>query len=114
MIRLSTIAIGLMLGLNLLASNAARSGVTRRLRRLRDEPAGGKIPALATWPVWGRLLEARGPISSARPRPTRSTSRRWSKWNKALRARQAALREDKQKQEAKENAALAARVDRRS
>ena len=34
------------------------------------------------------------------------------KWNKALRARQAALREDKRKQEAKENAELAARVER--
>ena len=66
----------------------------------------------ATWPVWGRLLAARGPINSTRPRPTRSTWRRWSSGTRLCGRGRPPFAKTSGKQEAKEYAELAARVDR--
>ena len=71
-------------------------GLPGWLRRLRDEPMGGKIRPLVTWRVWGRLLEARGPICSTRPRRTRSTWKRWPSGTKPCMPAKLAVREEKQ------------------
>ena len=104
MLRLSTVAIGLSLGLNLLASNARRSGVTRRLRRLRNEPMGarsrGRLHGRA-----GVVCAGQGAYQLDKAKADAINVETMAKWNKALRARQVALREEKRKEAAKREAA---------
>ncbi len=112
MLRLSTVAIGLFLGLNVLASQAvAQWGYPRGyggygMSKWGADPGAGYMAGL------GSFARGQGAYQLDKARADAINVETMVKWNKALRARQAALREDKRKQDAKDYAKLAARVDR--
>src|SRR5271163_4465184 len=106
------VAIGLALGLNLMAPSArAQWGYPRGyggygMSQWGADPGAGYMAGL------GSFARGQGAYQLSKAQADAINVDTMAKWNKALRARQAALREDKRKQDAKENAALAARVDR--
>jgi hypothetical protein len=112
MVRLSTVTFTLALGLNLLASNAsAQWGYPQGyggygMSRWGQDPGAGYMAGL------GSFARGQGAYQLEKAQADAINVETMVKWNKALRARQAALREDKRKEQAKENAELAARVDR--
>ena len=112
MFRLSTMTIGLTLALNLLASDAgAQWGYPRGyggygMSKWGQDPGAGYMAGL------GSFARGQGAYQEDKAKADAINVETMVKWNKALRARQAALREDKQKADAKENAERAARVDR--
>jgi hypothetical protein len=101
MIRLSTIAISLTLGLNLLASNAtAQWGYpggygNYGMSRWGQDPAAGYMAGL------GSFARGQGSYQLDKAKADAINVDTMAKWNKALRARQLALRQEKQ-QEASE------------
>ena len=113
MLRLFKIAIGLTLGLNLLASDVkAQFGwgypngyAGYGMSRWGADPGAGYMAGL------GSFARAQGAYELDKAKADAINVETMVKWNKALRARQAALREDKRKLEAKEYALLSARVD---
>jgi hypothetical protein len=112
MLRLSSVAVGLVLGLNLLASNAsAQWGYPMGyggygMSKWGQDPHAGYMAGL------GSFARGQGAYQLDTAKADAINVETMVKWNKALRARQAAVREDKRKEEANEKAQLAARVDR--
>ena len=112
MLRLSSVAFTLALGLHLLASNAsAQWGYPMGyggygMSKWGQDPGAGYMAGL------GSFARGQGAYQLDKAKADAINVETMVKWNKALRARQAALREDKQKEEAKERAELAVRVDR--
>ena len=108
MLRLSSVVIGLSLGLNLLAFKRQRQwGYPDGLRRLRHEPVGARSRGRLHGRT-GSFARGQGAYQLDKAKADAINVETMAKWNKALRARQAALREDKRKEAAKENAELAA------
>jgi hypothetical protein len=112
MLRLSTVAIGLTLTLSLLASNAgAQWGYPRGyggygMSKWGQDPGAGYMAGL------GSFARGQGAYEADKAKADAINVETMVKWNKALRARQAALREDQRNADAKENAERAVRVDR--
>lgn len=112
MSRLSSVAFTLALGLHLLGSNAgAQWGYPMGyggygMSRWGQDPGAGYMAGL------GSFARGQGAYQLDKAKADAINVETMVKWNKALRARQAALREDKRQKEAKEYAELAARVDR--
>jgi hypothetical protein len=112
MFRLSAGTIGLTLAFNLLASSAvAQWGYPRGyggygMSKWGQDPGAGYMAGL------GSFARGEGAYQEDKAKADAINVETMVKWNKALRARQAALREDKRQAEAKENAERAVRVDR--
>jgi hypothetical protein len=112
MTRLSTIVIGLWICLNLLESSATAQMMYPGgyggygMSQWGQDPGAGYMAGL------GSFARGQGAYQEDRAKADAINVETMVKWNKALRARQAALREDKRKADAKENAERAARVDR--
>jgi hypothetical protein len=111
MIRLSTIAIGLSLGLILLAPNAiAQWGYPMGyggygMSQWGQDPASGYMAGL------GSFARGAGSYQLDKAQADAINVETMAKWNKALRARQLALRQDKQQEASKQEAAREARVE---
>ncbi len=111
MLRLSSVVLGLTLGVHLLAADAgAQWGYPSGyggygMSKWGQDPGAGYMAGL------GSFARGQGAYQLDKAKADAINVETMVKWNKALRARQAALREDKQKAEAKERAELAARVD---
>jgi len=111
--RLLTVAIGLSLGLKLLALNAGAQMFYPMgyggygMSRWGADPAAGYMAGL------GAYARGQGVYQLEKAKADAINVETMAKWNKALRARQAALREEKQKEAAKQEAERAVRVERR-
>jgi hypothetical protein len=111
MLRLATVAIGLSLGLNLIASNAtAQWGYPRGyggygMSQWGQDPAAGYMAGL------GSFARGQGTYQLDKAQADAINVDTMAKWNKALRARQLALREDQQKEAARREAAREVRVE---
>jgi hypothetical protein len=112
MIRLSTIAIGLSLGLILLAPNAtAQWGFpggygNYGMSQWGANPSAGYMAGL------GSFARGKGSYLLDKAQADAINVETMAKWNKALHARQAAVREEKQREADKREAARARRVER--
>ncbi len=111
MLRLCTIAIGLWIGLNLLESNATAQMMYPGgyggfgMSQWGADPSAGYMAGL------GAFARGRGAYLLDKAQADAINVETTAKWNKALRARQAALREEKQKEDAKREAARSRRVE---
>jgi len=109
--RLVKVAIGLSLGLNLLASSAsAQWGYPRGyggygMSQWGADPGAGYMAGL------GSYARGQGIYQEEKAKADSINVDTMVKWNKALRARQAALREDKRKKDIKEDAERRVRVN---
>ena len=86
-------------------------GIPGRLRRVRDEPVGGRSR------FWlhggpGIICRGQGVYQQDKAKADAINVDTMIKWNKALRARQKALREENRKKAIKEEAAREVRVER--
>jgi hypothetical protein len=112
MLRLSSIAIGLSLWLNVMASSAtAQWGYPSGyggygMSRWGQDPAAGYMAGL------GSFARGQGEYQLEKAQADAINVDTMAKWNKALRARQLALREDHQKDAAKRDRDRERRVDR--
>ena len=111
MIRLSTIAIGMSLGLNLVASNAtAQWGYPMGyggygMSRWGQDPASGYMAGL------GSFARGAGSYQLSKAQADAINVDTMVKWNKALRARQLALRQEKQQEANRREVSREARVE---
>jgi hypothetical protein len=112
MVRSSTIAIGLALVLNVLASNAAAQWMYPGgyggygMSQWGADPHAGYMAGL------GAFARGKGAYELDKAKADAINVETMAKWNKALHARQVAVREEKQKQEVARDAARARRVAR--
>jgi len=111
MIRLSTIAIGLSIGLSLLAPNArAQWGYPGGyggygMSRWGQDPAAGYMAGL------GSFARGQGTYQLEKAKADAINVETMAKWNKALRARQLALRQEQQQEASKREVAREGRVE---
>ena len=84
--------------------------VPEGLRRLRDEPVGGRAPRPAYMAGLGSYARGQGVYQLDKAKADAINADTMIKWNKALRARQAALRADEQKEAAEREADREARA----
>ena len=111
MLRLSTIAIGLSICLNLLASNATAQMMYPGGYGGYGMSQWGANPSAGYMAGLGSFARGRGAYLLDKAQADAINVETMAKWNKALRARQLALREEKQKEEAKRDAARSRRVE---
>ena len=103
--RCLTFVIALLIGLNLLASSASAQWMFPRgyggygMSQWGADPAAGYMAGL------GSYARGRGVYALEKAKADAINEETMVKWNKALRARQAALREEKRKEEARREVA---------
>jgi hypothetical protein len=112
MFRLSTVTVGLSICLNLLASQASAQWIYPGgyggygMSQWGADPAAGYMAGL------GSFARGQGAYQLDSAKADAINVETMAKWNKALRARQLAVREDQQNEAAKRDAARAQRVER--
>jgi hypothetical protein len=112
MFRFSTIAIGLTLVVNVLASNAAAQFMYPGGYGGFGMSQWGADPHAGTMAGLGAFARGKGAYELDKAKADAINVETMAKWNKALHARQVAVREEKQKAEAARDAARAQRVER--
>ena len=112
MLRCMRLAVGLLIGVNGLAGHAGAQFMFPPgyggfgMSQWGANPAAGYMAGL------GSFGAARGPIWSNKAEADSINVETMTRWNKALRARQAAVREDQAREAARRQAARQERVDR--
>jgi len=111
--RLLTVTIGLSLGLNLLASNAGAQMYYPGGYGVYGMSQWGADPGAGYMAGLGAYARGQGVYQLEKAKADAINVETMAKWNKALRARQRALREDKQKEAAQQEAVREVRAERR-
>ena len=112
MLRLSSIAIGLSIYLNLLASSATARMMFPGGFGAFGMSEWGANPAAGVMAGSGEFARGKGAYLIDKAKADAINVETMAKWNKALHARQAALREEKQKEAEKREAGRRRRVER--
>src|SRR5580658_9239377 len=110
--RIFTIVTGLLIGLNMLAPSASAQWGYPRGYGGYGKSQGGAAPAAVYMAGLGSYARGQGVYQQDKAKADAINVDTMIKWNKALRARQKALREENRKKAIKEEAAREVRVER--